>query len=201
MEAIIAFFNSGFFVAFATMVTGGVAILLFFGQKQDAKNKAAIIILLEIRNAEDKIDEIREKVKGGTISGDLPSVLPVNSWKNYAHLFAKDFDQDELRLMNSFFSKCAVIEDYANRNNSFFWTAAEERTKVVQRKLADLIEKANGNAATLTQLKSTVLDSYTNDNYQYAPQKTAQVIEFNLQNFPKITPTTCGEKLKKIAKV
>jgi hypothetical protein len=199
MQIIWSFLNSTFFVALATILTGLTAFILFFRQKGDERKNAAVIILLEIRNAELKAETIREKIDGELITGDLPPILPVNSWKRYIHLFAKDFDQDELGLINDFYARCEIIQEHAERNNNYFWIATEERTKIVQQMHMELIDRTHETLSDLPQLKDSILQRYVNDAFLYVPKKTARVITYHLQDFPRITSTTAGAKLKGIA--
>ena len=63
------------FSGLATLITGGVAIGIYFYQKRDAKIQAARVLLTEIRIAEEKIEQIKDKVQSG-FTNDFPSVFP-----------------------------------------------------------------------------------------------------------------------------
>lgn len=199
----------GIISGLATIATGLLAIFIFKTQKKDEKINAAISILTEIRNAENQIANISEKVNSNNTI-DLPSILQTNSWKKSSHLFAKDLDEDELKLINRFYSSCEIIEDLINRQNNFVWVAAEERAKTTQKLLAkNHVEfqrevVANGKDVevarkTFEAIKKGITEYYTEDDYFYAPVKTSNGLKLEITKFTNLTITTCGAKLKKIA--
>lgn len=192
-----------FFSGIATILTGIVALIVYSSQKRDKKINAARIILSEIRKAEKGIEDIPPLL--GILGSDLPSVLPTNSWSKQSYLFASDFDQDELEELNSFYGFCEQIEDAVKKDNNFFWVTTEQRAKLVQSTLVELIEKSMNsnfkiNPTKLTNLKQSILDTFTNDVYSYSPQKTRTQLTNDISKVKKITTTTTGAKLKKIAK-
>lgn len=89
------------------------------------------------------------------------------------------------------------------------WLAAEARAQTVQNKLADIIERSvveeQGNLkidiSKLDTYKSTVLATFIGDNYWYTPGKTMDDLGDFVPKLPKITTSTAGMKLKKIAKL
>lgn len=192
--------NTSAFTGLATILTAAVVILIYFQQKRDKKVQAARVLLLEVRTAEDRIDQIKEKVQSRSI-GDLPSVFTTSSWDKYSHLFISDFDQDELSLINSFYNYGSLVEDFAKRNNNFFWITTEERAKVTQRKLADIItEVAMGSDGHKKDaLISSILDDYMNDRTSYTPQKTLDEIKNYTDKIENITTSSVGTKLKRLA--
>jgi hypothetical protein len=187
--------------AIATVLTGGVAIWIYFTQKKDSKKQAARVLLTEIRIAEERIDQIRDKIINNSTM-DLPSVFTTDNWKKYAHLFISNFDQDELKLINSFYDYGQVIEDFAKRNNNYFWLVTEERAKVSVAQVATFISNSYGlttpddDVLNRKKYLEHGLDEY---NSMYSPQKTLNGIKDYLPKVPKITTSSCGIKLKKIA--
>lgn len=198
--------NSNFIIALVTLLVGSLAIAIYTKQKTDEKTNAATTVLLEIRNAESKVDTIIDKLdKNNAV--DLPSVLPVNSWRKYSHLFVKDFDLDDIQLLNTFYSACEVIEDLVSRQNNFVWITTEERAKTVQRILANIhddFQKEYLTDRTVAQKKfddrkQALGDFYSNETLSYAPDKILRGLKFQTQNLKRITSTPCGAKLKELA--
>ena len=195
-----------------TLATGLIAIRVYKNQKEDEKVNAATSILFEIRNAEDQVSIISEKMHSNTTQ-DLPSVLPANSWRKFSHLFAKDFDGDELKLMNGFYNACENIEDLVSNHNNFVWIAIEEKARVAQRALADIHleyqrdiarggkDSIEANQKKFEAEKSAVTKFYGDEGYVYTPSKTLNGLKFQIDKVQKITPSTCGAKLKKLAEV
>lgn len=190
------------FSGLATLLTGTVVIVIYFVQKKDTKRQAARVLLTEIRIAEERIGQISDKMLNNNVS-DLPSVFPTKNWKQYSHLFVSDFDQDELKLINSFYDYGELVEDFARRNNNFFWISTEERSKATLHFLSSFITEA------MTQ-PSQQVDAFINNkmsffsnaldrhNIPYSPQKTIDGIKNYLSKINKITTSSCGTKLKKL---
>jgi len=202
-----SFANTSFYFATITFIVGSLAFYIYTKQKADEKVNASISILFEIRNAEEKIEIIREKLNSNN-KIDLPSVLPVNSWIKYSHLFAKDFDEDELKLLNIFYNSCSSVEDLINKQNDFIWVAAKERAKTAQRLLGEIhVEFQRDISAGMTTTdagnkfkneKEGITKFYCDEDYFYAPQKAEDGLKFEVARFQKITTTTCGAKLKNL---
>lgn len=195
------FLNSNLFTGLATIITGVVAILIYFHQKRDAKTQAARVLLTEIRIAEDRIDQIRDKIISNSTL-DLPLVFPTNSWKKYSHTFISDFDQDELKLINSFYDYGEQIEEFAKRNNDFFWINVEERGRVTLQKLGDIISEAfteQDPNAYITQKRTFLSNGFDSHNLPYTPKKTLEGVQNYLTKIQKITTSSCGTKLKKLS--
>lgn len=206
MKIIIEILNSSAFAGLSTILTGLVAIGVYFHQKKDGKIQAARVLITEIRIAEERIDQIKIKLNDG-IPSDLPPIFPTKSWKQYSHLFISNFDQDELKMLNSFYDFAELVEEFAKRDNDFFWVTTEERAKVTVQKIADFACEAINDVAVadkdncIQQKRlqlSSLLDKH---NAGYSPQKSIDAIKKLIPNVPKITTSSCGVKLKKLARV
>jgi hypothetical protein len=199
------FFNSSFFVALTTILTAYVVILIYKTQRKNYKIQAARVLITEIRIAEERITQIKNKM-GDNVPSDLPSVFPTKSWKSHSHLFISDFDQDELKLINSFYDYGELIEDLAKRDNNFVWVTTEERARVTVQKIAEfsceameLLEPERDNyIKNKREAFSALLDKH---NTPYSPVKPINVIKKLLPEIPNITTASCGAKLKKLAEL
>ncbi|MCW1888358.1 MAG: hypothetical protein KIH67_002280 [Candidatus Moranbacteria bacterium] len=199
--------SSAAFSSFITLLVGSIAIFLYLKQKSDAKVQAARVILLEIRTAEDRIRLIKEMIKNQS-SDDLPLVFTTKSWKVYSHLFVSDFDSDELKLINSFYDYGDLIEEFGKKDNNFFWVNTEEKAKVLQQIIGQVIEGYYEEGADIQNFEEKIVkklnfirkgfDSY---GFTYSPQRTVGEMQNYLEKIDYITTSTCGAKLKKIAKM
>lgn len=194
LDLIISLFNSSFFAGIATILTGTAVIFIYFSQKNEKQVQAARILSQEIRDAETNINIVSEKIFSKATQ-DLPQVLPVNNWKQFSHLFAKEFDQDQLKSINHFYTTCEIIQDMITKQNNFFWTTVEERQRVVQQKLAEMVLNPTEQSAAMEKK----LIEYENHAHHYSPMKTLDVIEFHLKMLQKISSTQVGEKLKQLS--
>lgn len=203
---------AGIIAGLATIGTGYFAVKVFWLQKESEKVNAAVAILFEVRNAENKVDLIADKLNSNN-TDDLPSVLPINSWKKFSHLFAKDFDEDEFRVMNTFYNACDSIEDYVVRAKNYFWIATEERAKVAQQMLGQIhleFQKDSvssdptlqqGAQEKFNRQRQAITKFFTDEGYFYIPSKPAIGLKFAIDHLQRITPTSCGTKLKRFARV
>lgn len=199
----INFLNSPLFAGLSTIITGAGAYGVYWLQQKNKKIQAARVLLTEIRIAEDRIEQIRDKISSNSTL-DLPSVFPTKSWKTYSHLFISDFDQDELDVVNSFYDYGELVEEFAKRNNDFFWLNVEERGKVTIQKLGEFIAQAFGKSDSGEEIKNKrdfLGNSFDNYNLPYIPQKTLAGVQSYLSKVQRITTTSCGTKLKKLAKL
>jgi len=96
-----------------------------------------------------------------------------------------------------------LIEDFARRNNEFFWITAEERARIAQQKLYDIIveDKVGTQGHTADSLKESILTTFVNDPYSYTPQKTFNEIKSYTDKIQNITTTSVGKRLKQLAKL
>lgn len=210
--SVMDFFDSNFF---QTLVVGGagvVTFIVYLRQKRDKRIQAARLLLIEIRTAEERIAQIKDRVEAGSGDSDFPSVFPTKSWKIYSHLFISDFDQDEIKAIASFYDYGEIIEEFAKRNNDFFWVTTEERSRVIQQKLADLVfhtkypatppaEESPTPEIHLINLKQSLLDAFANDTYTYTPVKTINEIKKYIVKVEKLTTSSVGIRLKRLAKL
>ena len=207
MDNLIDIINTSFFEGLATIITGLLAYLVYTKQKRDTKIQAARVLITEIRIVEDRVDQIKAKLND-SISYDLPPIFPSKSWKRYAHLFISDFDQDELKLLNSFYDYAELAEEFIKKDNEFFWVTTEERARVTVQKMADFSCEAINTKLNisdmdiLVQTKRIALNNLLDKhNAGYSPTKSIDAVKKLIPNIPKITITSCGIKLKKLAKL
>lgn len=200
---------------------GLLAWAVYTAQKRDRKRDAANSILLEIQGGESAITKVKDAIQKEHLDIDV-SVLPMESWSANKHLFVRDFDQDEWASITDFYNKAALIDDAIRYNKTAFANDVEQirtnRQRVLAKYAEDVIQaveddaKENDGAVQLnTQELETTYDSkakaferlYMNKQgeFLYKPQKPINDVKLYLTDFPKLTTSSIGIKLKKIAKL
>lgn len=191
------FLNSNFFIALTALFVGFFVVVIYIFQKKDQKKNAANIILSEIRNAEKVLDEIKRVGSEEGLRNLF--VMPTNNWNNYSHLFIKDFDSDEWNLMNDFYSKCTLTEKTLEVIRSNLYSQLGEKAKSVQHFLGQLAKDAISDA-DYDNKKKIFLDRFQREGHLFRPSQPLRDLII-LLDVPKITTSTIGLKLKKIANV
>ena len=194
--SIIKFFNSSFFLAFITFCVGGFAIFLYIKQKRDYKSDATNIILMEIRDAEIEVRQM--KTSGVQISNTIKKLLPTNNWSKYNYLFIKDLDRDELDLVNTFYNQCSAIDSALSQASMS--RQIENKGNNIQDMLVQ-IAKDSISSADYELKKKNFLEIIEREAYVFKPNAPLNTIAQGLNGMALITTSTAGDKLKKIAKM
>lgn len=177
------------------LVVGAFAAFgVYYWQKRDEKKKAARVLLMEIRNAETEIKNLKEI----SVVSDYSSVLPASNWGKYNHLFVKDLDRDELTLVNNFYNSCQLVENEIKQLRGALSVAMEEKMKIIQVKLLELIDKEE-NEESYKKQKERILELFHKEDYWFLPSAPREKLLRYLQNISFVTTSTAGQKFKKIA--
>ncbi len=131
MEIVIAIFNSNFFIAIVTLAVGGFAIGLYKKQKNDYKRDVALLILQEIRYAE---QQVRSSRAFSPNAEDYPlsiKLLPTNSWYKNIHLFMGDFEQQQIDAISRFYAQVEYIDLVIERISDY-------KTSLIEQSVSDL---------------------------------------------------------------
>jgi len=188
--------NSNFFMAFVTFLVGSFVIYLYIKQKNDYKRDAASIILMEIRHAEKVVE--RMKMSGITVSVSIDSILPTNNWSKYNYLFIKDFDQDELELINNFYNQCSLIDNALMQIN--LSRQLEQKANYIHQSLVQMARDSISDA-DFENKKNQFLPRIEKESYVFKPRAPLDEIVKGLNNLRFVTTTTAGEKMKRIARI
>lgn len=171
-------------------------------QKQERLKKGARVLLAEIRFAEKSLEELAHKLTN-YVYGEYPSVLPHNGWNKSKSLFASDFDQDELDMMQTFYATCEEIEEFIQKDRDVFWHNAHSRAAVLQDKLAEAVMRSYHRGSidhrVLRDYKRIVLDTVGHDEYVYRPKHATRILDSLVMRARRISDTSCYAKLKELA--
>lgn len=190
-----------------TLLVGGFAVWLYRKQKHDFKKDVAKAILLEVQGGEQVVAKIRDAVRNNNLDIDL-SVLQSESWSKNKHLFVRDFDNDEWEIVSEFYNKATLLDDAIRYNKATFADDVEQIRANKQRIFAeyasdvvnDYRDGDDVNAAQkLFEIKSRVFDVIymsKQDDFAYKPMKYLNDAKMYLEDFPKLTTSSVGTKLK-----
>lgn len=198
-----------------TLLVGTIAYLIYKIQKSDNKRDAANSLLLEIQSGENAISKVRDALNQDHLDVDV-SVMPSESWSKNKHLFVRDFDKDEWESISDFYNKSSLLDQAISYNKTAFASDVEQIRTNKQRVLATYAEEAVKEATYSTEtvnadqlqgtydLKAKTFDKlYMNKQgeFSYTPQKPKNDAKLYLTDMTKLTTSSVGIKLKKIAKL
>ncbi len=177
-----------------TIIVGSVAWLIYCVQKRDKKREAAAIILMEIRLAEKRIEEIKRSRK---IDPNIFSPLLISTrWNEYNHLFVKNLDKDEMDTINNFYNDCITIDRSIEQSSTS--KQLEQKTQAIHATLSKLATKSK-DQDSFEQEKNNYLKLINSDKTIVTAELYRTTIENNISNITPITNSNIGLKLKKIA--
>jgi cbb3-type cytochrome oxidase subunit 3 len=200
---------------FVTLIAGAIAWFIYSAQKKDHKRNAANSILLEIQGGEAAITKVRDAVQKDHLDVDI-SILPSESWSSNKHLFVRDFDNDEWETISDFYNKTSLVDEAIRYNKTAFASDVEQIRTNKQRVLATYAEDAvkeatfNNENLDVKQLQETydskakafdILYMDKQGDFLYKPLKPINDVKLYLSDLPKLTTSSVGIKLKKLAGV
>lgn len=193
---------SNYFVALITFFVGTFVIYLYITQKDDHKRDAANIVLMELRHAENIIDQI----KSSEIVETSQVLLPTNNWTKYNYLFIGDLDRDELDLINNLYNQCELIDKSVAQMS--ISTQLEQKANHIHKAIVSLAMEESklypteeGALRGFNEKKEKFLKVIHSDGYTFRPADPQSRIIKSLLNIQKITTSSAGNILKKIAKL
>lgn len=178
-----------------TVAVGAIALLVYYLSKRSEKRNAAIIIVMDIRHAEQVILGVLEK---GAIDRFLPSILPENNWGKYKHLFAAYFSYDDFSAFDRFFNGCTEISEARNRLADAFLASISAKAQIAQQKVLEIpdVESEDGQ-----KKRWETIQALEKEEYVFEPSEPSNRIFRSFQIMGKLSPTSAFEKLKKIGSI
>ncbi|MCC4781656.1 hypothetical protein [Vibrio lentus] len=173
-----------------TLIVGLSAYYVYYASKKHAKESAANIIIMDIRHAEQIVQNILEK---GFVDIWTREVLLENNWSKYKHLFVKDFGQDDFASFNRFFDSCVEMSDARMRIRDTFYISLNAKAEILQQKLAD-VEDPMSPAGV--EKRNLILSQINQENLLFEPVEPRDRMMRNLQMMGKLSNTIAFEKLK-----
>lgn len=164
-----------------TLCVGLFAIYLYLKERNDRKRDVAKLILQEIRCAEQKMRKYRDILQYNFYD----NLLPTNTWKDNIHLFVKDLTENQLDLINDFYSKAIYIGNIIQKID-------QEKINLIRRQ-EDLMNNSEQDLFKPVVPKNKALKLLSvNDQLQKDLRTVSMTTEF-------IHNTPLGEKLIEIS--
>ncbi len=188
IETLVKFLNSQFFIALITLAVGVTAFILYIRQRRDHKSDAALLILQEIRYAEQVFRSATQGSRADFLV--FEKMLPTNNWNQNIHLFL-ELEETELDLISRFYSKAAYIDHLVS-------------------KISDFKNKEVG-LITQTPPQRIILDPNQHTNQNMNPQQvdvpflydpmgqTQELLRIVCADMEFVYNTPTGEKLKRLS--
>lgn len=209
-----------------TLVVGLLAFAVYSKQKWDKKRNIASAILVEIKNAEASLRDVKAELTGESEDGSLPEnifLMPVESWSANRQDFIKDFQADEWSAIDAFYTKCRLYDQNAQYNTQAF-AKNEEQIRVnahrlvadAAKMLADKIipfekvgrlsdeqeRKISGAYDIFYAMQGFVDNKYLTGKIPkpiYKPQKYLNQARLHAYSIEPLSMTNVGRKLQNIA--
>ncbi|MBV8464619.1 MAG: hypothetical protein JO218_01625 [Burkholderiales bacterium] len=179
--------------AVVTLVVGAIALLVYRLTRRAERRNAAIIVLMDIRRAEDVIQATLQK---GFIDMSMRVIMTENNWAKYKHLFADKFSHDDFKAFNLFFDSCYEIEDARRRVRDVFNANLIAKATAVQEMLLRNLE---GDDGVRKAKRESIIESVNSEEYAFDPREPKKRIFQEILIINKLSGTTAFEKLKRIA--
>ena len=189
------------FVDFSTPFVGFVAATVAFWvyrkTKKDEKREAAVLIFLEILDAEKRVDILK---RGSNIKPDeFHQILPSDNWENNKHLFVDILDSNDYSLINNFYFDCHQIDKSISMLS--ISKQLDFKENAMHSTLSQIAREADGKKETFEETKKKFLDVIESDIYMFPPRAATDIINRSITNFQLISQLSAGDKIKRIAKI
>lgn len=195
------FIDSNFFQTLVIFLVGLFIFVMYrINQREDLK-RAAIILMMEIREIENSISKLIEQRKTNSFYFTTP-IINENSWEKYKFLFIKIFDQDEYSLVNNFYDLAQRIEKERNIIVRQITLGFETKCVSLHQNtsiLAKEMRNNNMNEFGIECIKLT--EKIYSDTPGFEAFMPKELISILLEQFKAVTASTASSKLKKISKI
>lgn len=178
-----------------TPLIGLVALVVYMLSKRHEKQSAAAIIVMDIRNAEQVVQSIKER---NSIDRSMKAILHENNWTKYKHLFANNLSYDDFLLLNKFFDSCEDIADARSRMKDIFYTSANRKASLMQEKIFAI---ENINSIEGKNERNKIVDWINTETIEFTPIDPIQRVRQSVDQMGTLTNTLVFQKLKKYARI
>jgi hypothetical protein len=172
------FFETNFFSEIVTIFVGGFIFVAYMMQRWNHRRDAANVVLGEIRQAQSRLQRVQEHVarfrteNGPEVEiGLIPSeikLMPIESWSQYKHLFARRMDHPAFDTISSFFDHAKSYDSAVDYNNGSFAKNEDSIRSNIARMTMDTVTKGFSSLPT---------DSTSDDYITNHEEKVQEIIK------------------------
>jgi len=178
------------FNGFATLIVGAVAYVTYVLGKRNEKKNAAIMVVMDIREAEQAVNGIKEY----GLSKDSKKPILTNSWSKYKHLFASDLSYDDFVAFNRFFDACINISDAKDKMENIFYENISAKIIIVQNKVYENMLSAE----VAKKEQKDITAPIEREVYTFMANEPGARILKSLNLLTNLSATSGYQKLKRI---
>ncbi len=187
--------NPEYLNSIITLIVGSVAYVVYRLTKRAEKKNAAMIVLMDIRHAEQVVLSILEK---GAVDTFVKNIIFENNWGKYKHLFAADFSQDDFSAFNRFFNACIEISEARRWMLEIFNANLRAKAETSQQMLLAIDQT---DMSEYQENRQKVINKICAETWVFDPDDPKARIFRSLQLMGRLSNTIAFEKLKVIAGV
>jgi len=180
-----------------TILTGFIAWLVYRSQVKSREREAAIVLLNEIRHAENSLKIITNS--GFDVQNEIVSISPTYSWDKNYQIFTRYLSRDDFKLLGDFFNGCKAAQSELEQWRKYFVIAREEKSKAIQNKLVEFSDEYTDEENYQARLKK-MKDKTNTEDFLFSFGKSEKYFTQYVQSIPKISGTTVLAMLSKLAK-
>ncbi len=172
---------------------GSTALISYWYSKLGIVRDAANMLVMDIKRGEAVVRRIRELK---TVEQTQNTILHVNNWMKYRHLFVSKLSYDEVVAFNSFFDDCIVIDEEKKRIDTILDAGLVAKATIIQQKIFSIEDLPD---VARQEKKDKYISEVDNERHLFNPRNPYDTIFGNIDHFVPLSNTPAFNKLKKIA--
>ena len=195
------FFYSNLFQTITILVVGLFVFIIYRANIKEERDRAATILIMEIRGIEEALKKLREVLSNMNIYSSAP-IIKENSWEKYKFLFIKYLDQDEYGLISEFYSTACRIEEERSILIKQIIMSFETKCRALHESFVDIAEqKYDIGKEEFLDITEKITEKVCMNTPGYQSNTPRELMNSLLQNIKYITTSTAGSKIKKFARI
>ena len=194
------FLNSNLLQTIVALFVGLFVFIVYSVSRIDDKRRAAIILMMEIRDIEEAVRKLRDN--NYTSIYYTSPVMKENNWEKYKFMFTNDLDQDEYQLVSDFYSIASRIEEERATLIRLISFGFEIKCKTLHQVIVELAkDEYQISDVEFTSKINQIANKVYMDTPGFEASMPKEHINKLFNSYVHITTSTAGLKLKRIAKL